>query len=210
VAYLDYAVNGSLPADGSEGPGVTRVANAGGAEPFVHELQLSAPGTYTIAYRAVDEAGNREDVQTRTVTVTAVSPGPGPGGPPAGSAPGPGGEVTAAALRRLPSAKLATFLRRGVTVRTACEAGERGTLRIEVGRKQARTKLRLRRSLTIAVKRFTCGANDSRTLRVKPSRKAKRALRKARGSTLVATVVVQVGAGRDATRDSRKLVLRGR
>jgi len=54
-------------------------------EPFVHELALTAAGTYTIAYRAVDEAGNREAVKTRTVTVRAVSPGPGPG-------PGPGGD----------------------------------------------------------------------------------------------------------------------
>jgi plastocyanin len=216
VAYLDYAIGGPLPADGSEGPGVTRVINSGGAEPFVHDIQISTPGTYTIAYRAVDEAGNREDAQTRTVAVTPVStgpgpgPGPGPGGPPAGSGPGPQDEVTTAALRRLPSLKLERFLRRGVTVRTACEAGERGTLRIEVSRNQARAKLRLRRSLTIAVKRFTCGANDSTTLRVKPSRKAKRALQKARGRTLVAAVVVQVGTGRDAARDREKLVLRRR
>ncbi|HWM08882.1 MAG TPA: plastocyanin/azurin family copper-binding protein, partial [Solirubrobacteraceae bacterium] len=210
VAYLDYAINGSLPADGSQGPGVTRVTNAGGAEPFVQDLQLPAPGSYTIAYRAVDEAGNREEAKARTVTVTAVSPGPGPGpsNPPAG--PGSEDEATDAALRRLPRAALAQFLRKGLTVRTACEAGERGTLSIVVSRKQARQKLRLRRAFTIARKRFTCGADDRRTLRLKPSAKAKRTLRKARGRTLVATVVVQVGSGRDATKDSRTLVIRRR
>ena len=81
VAYIDYAVNSTLPADGSEGAGVTRLANTDGTDPFEREFQFTAPGTYTVEYRAVDRAGNREAAKTQTVTVappSAPDPGPGP------------------------------------------------------------------------------------------------------------------------------------
>ena len=44
VAYIDYAVNSTLPADGSEGAGVTRLANTDGTDPFEREFQFTSPG----------------------------------------------------------------------------------------------------------------------------------------------------------------------
>jgi hypothetical protein len=87
VAYVDYVVNGALPADGGVGPGVTRLTNAGGADPFVSEISLTAPGTYTIQYRAVDGAGNREAVKSETVRLEPVTDPPG--GPQLNPLPGP-------------------------------------------------------------------------------------------------------------------------
>ncbi|MBE2317195.1 ThuA domain-containing protein [Solirubrobacter sp. CPCC 204708] len=75
VAHIDYAVNGELPEDGSAGPGVTRLTNAGTTNPFVGEFRLTTPGTYTVRYRATDREGNREAVKTQTVTVTDTPSG---------------------------------------------------------------------------------------------------------------------------------------
>ena len=44
VAYIDYAVNSTLPADGSEGAGVTRLTNTDGTDPFEREFQFTSPG----------------------------------------------------------------------------------------------------------------------------------------------------------------------
>ena len=89
-------------------------------------------------------------------------------------------------------------------VRTACETGLSGRVRITLGRKAAR-RLGLR-SRTIASARVRCGRNDRATARLKPSRDVARALRRARGS-LRATVTVRVGVGDVASSSSRRLVL---
>ena len=92
VAYLEYAVDGGS---------TTRVDNAAGAEPFVHALELTGPGTHTVRFGAVDGAGNREPAKSVTVTVAAPPPPPvgDPGpvpqpAPPPPPAPAPGGGVT--------------------------------------------------------------------------------------------------------------------
>jgi glucose/arabinose dehydrogenase/plastocyanin len=77
VKYLEFAVGAAE---------LQQAANASGTEPFVHELTLSAPGTHTVRYRAVDEAGNSEAIKTETVTVTTPQPGPDPT---PGATPGP-------------------------------------------------------------------------------------------------------------------------
>ena len=81
VAHIDYAVNGALPADGSAGPGVTRLTNAQSAEPFAGEFQLSMPGTYTHPvprHRPRRQPGGGQDAH-RHRDRRAVGQGPGRG-----------------------------------------------------------------------------------------------------------------------------------
>ena len=130
VAHIDYAINSSLPTDGSAGPGVNRLTNDGGANPFAGEFQLSEPGTYTLEYRAVDGAGNREAVKTQTLAVSAVpqpqDPGPGPGTNPLPGPfpPPPGtGPATAKANLSVKAQKATVTVQRGA---------KRATLRVNV------------------------------------------------------------------------------
>ena len=135
---------------------------------------------------------------------------PGTGQPPTTQPPTPpAGKPTAAKLAKLPVMQLRTFLRRGMRVRTACETGLSGRVRMTVGRKDAR-KLGLspgRRTIVSAPVR--CGSGDRATARLKPERKIVRALRRARGSLRV-MVTVSVGVGDLASSSSRRLVLRRR
>jgi plastocyanin len=124
--------------------------------------------------------------------------------PPAATPAPPAGEATKAKLAKLPAKRMRTFLRRGVRVRTACETGLTGRVRITLGRNAAR-KLRLGRR-TIASARIRCGRDDRATVQLKPSRKVARVLRRARGS-LRAKVTVSVGVGDVASSSSRRLVL---
>ena len=112
---------------------------------------------------------------------------------------------TKARLNALPKTNLATFIKRGLKVTTRCESGQRGTVRIELARREAR-KLGLRKATVLASKRVRCGSNDRVTLRLKASKALKRKLNRARGSVKV-TVRVRMGSGRTATTHSRKLTL---
>jgi plastocyanin len=138
---------------------------------------------------------------------TGQTPTPTPTPTPLPTAPAPAAALTKAKLAKLPTTRLRTFLRRGVRVRSACESGLSGRVRITLGRKAAR-KLRLSRR-TIATASVRCGGNDRLTARLKPSRKAARALRRSQGS-LRATVTVSMGVGDVATSSSRRLVLKRR
>ncbi len=119
--------------------------------------------------------------------------------PPAPDAP------TKARLNALPKTSLATFIKRGLKVTTRCESGQRGTVRIELARREAR-KLGFKKAQVLASKRVRCGANDRVTLRLKASKALKRKLNRARGSVKV-TVKVRMGSGDTATTHSRKLTL---
>jgi plastocyanin len=154
---------------------------------------------------------------------TDPGPGPDPGGPggtgepptptptptptPQPAAPAPPVALTEAKLAKLPSTRLGAFLRRGLRVRSACESGLTGRVRVTIGRTAAR-KLRLG-GRTIATAKVRCGSDDRLTARLKPSRKAVRALRRAKGSVR-ATVTVRMGAGDVATSSSRRIVLKRR
>jgi plastocyanin len=141
-------------------------------------------------------------------------PDPTPGGtgnPPAGNGPGtdplpnPLPTATAAKLGKLPKTKLASFLKKGLKVTSACESGLRGKIGIKLSKREAR-KLGLKKATTLVTKTVTCGANDTVAVRLKPSKKLKKALKKARRS-LTATVKITMGSGSAATSSSRPLVL---
>ena len=93
-------------------------------------------------------------------------------------------------------------------VRTACETGLSGRVRITLDRKDAR-EVGLGRRTTIASAVVRCGRNDRATVRLKPSRKVARALGRARESLRV-KVTVSVGVGDLASSSSRRLVLKRR
>jgi hypothetical protein len=152
-----------------------------------------------------------------SVDVGSPPPGPGPGPKPGGTPPpGPGLQLqlppplppaaTAAALDRLPKARLSSFLKKGLRISSKCESGLRGKVRVQLGRKQAR-RLGLKKATTLASKTVVCGADDRVAVRLKPSKRMKKALRKARGS-VTTTVKITMGSGSAATTSSRKLVLR--
>jgi plastocyanin len=193
VEYVDYAINRSLPSDGSAGPGVNRVTNSGAAEPFVHEVSLAAPGTYTIEYRAVDQAGNREAVKRRTVTVRAASPSPGPGpGPRPGPGPGPGPgdskpNLTAKAAKRTLTAKRGT---KQVTIRLRLRnTGTAATRGMHVCADIA--KKRFRKRLDVAGRK--CRATNVAAGQAKVVTIKVRVKRSARGTTT--PVRIRVGGG---------------
>jgi plastocyanin len=132
------------------------------------------------------------------------TPPPGPGGNPL---PSPNPQTpTAARLDRLPKTTLATFLKRGVRIRSRCESGLTGTVKLLLARKTAR-KLGLRKQTTLVSKRVRCGGNDRVAVTLKVNRRVKRALRKSRRS-LALTVRIQMGSGAAKTTNSRRLVLK--
>ena len=134
-------------------------------------------------------------------------PGPGPGTTPPKPTPvTPNEPATEARLSKLAKMKLGTFLKRGVRIRSRCESGQRGTVKLQLARKQAR-RLGLRRTTTLVSKRVLCGGNDRVTTRLKVNRRIKRALKKTRRS-LSLRVRIQMGSGAARTTDSRRLVLK--
>ena len=191
------------------GPPVSFAFRKAGAWTFVCRLHSS-----------FDSASGEWTGMTGTVDV-GEDPGPGPGPDPG---PRPGGQTpppnpnppltnpsplptaTAAQLSRMPRTSLRTFLRRGLKLTSACEAGLRGKVRVTLGRRAAR-RLGLRKSTTLASKAVRCGAGDRLSVRLKPSAKLTRKLRKERRS-LTATVKITMGAGATATTDSRRLVIK--
>jgi len=195
-----------------------------GGPPVSYTFQDEGAWTFICRLHSSYDAGaDRWGGMVGTVTVGEGGPGPDPDppgppnpSPPPGGQPPPGGgpgpvppapdPPTRARLNRLPKTTLASFLRRGLKVTTRCEAGQRGTVRIALSRREAR-KLGLRRATTLAQRTVRCRSNDRVTLRLSSSRRLERALRRARGSVKV-TVGVRVGSGRDATTHSRKLILR--
>jgi hypothetical protein len=61
-----------------------------------------------------------------------------------------------------PKTTLARFLKRGVRIRSRCESGLRGTVKLQVARKTAR-RLGLRKHTTLVSNRVRCGVNARRT-----------------------------------------------
>jgi plastocyanin len=133
-------------------------------------------------------------------------PPPPPSGPGADPLPNPLPSVTAAKLAKLSTTKLATFLKKGLKISSACESGLRGKVQVQVSKREAR-KLGLKKATTLASKAVTCATNDRVTVTLKASAKLKRKLRKARGSAR-ATVKITMGSGAAATSSSGTLVLK--
>jgi glucose/arabinose dehydrogenase/plastocyanin len=154
VEAIEYAI------DGPPGAGAG-ARNETGAEPFVHAFTVSAPGTHTIAYRAVDKAGNREAVKTVTVTVAPANPGPAPSPSPnpSGGGPGPAGDgepvISAKAVkRRVTAGRRAKRVTLRVRLRNTGSAATSG-MRVcaDVAKKRFRKRLKVagRRCRTTAV-----------------------------------------------------------
>ena len=132
-----------------------------------------------------------------------VPPGPGPSGnPPLPPAP----TATAAKLGKLPKLSLATFMKKGVRLSSACESGQKGRITVSLSKRQAR-KLGLKKATTLASKAIRCGSADKVTVKLTASKKLKKALKKARGSVST-TVKITMGSGRTATSNSKSLVLK--
>lgn len=174
---------------------------------------MPGDGAHTVHFRSRDEAGNLES--TREVALTIAKPGTGGTGDPNPTpqptptptpTPTPEPQATAAKLAKLSTTKLASFLKKGLKVSSACESGLRGTVRLHVSKREAR-KLGLRKATTLASKAVTCAGNDKVTVTLKASAKLKRKLRKARGSAR-ATVKITMGSGSAATSSSGSLVLK--
>jgi hypothetical protein len=189
---------------------VTRVANTGGAEPFVHAFELAAPGAHTIAYRAVDKDGNREDAKTVAVTVVAPPGDPGPGPGPSGDVPGPGPSGGDAAKPNLTAkaSKRRLVVKRGakqVTIRVRLRnTGDAAASRVRVCADLA--KQRFRKRLKVAggkCRATTVGARTTKVvkikIRVKPGARGKTTpvrIRVGGGAVAVSRFTVDVRARR--------------
>ena len=182
VEYIDYAVNSTLPADGSKGAGVTRLTNTDGTDPFVRAFQFTTPGTYTVEYRE----GNREVAKTQSVTVAppeAPNPGPGPNPtplpgpfPPPPTPKTPKANVTATAAKGTVTVqRRASRATLGVRVRNTGTAAS-GEVRVcaDLATKSARQRLSISGAKCRTV---TVAAGKSRTVnvavRIKPGRAAR-------------------------------------
>ena len=172
VAHIDYAVNSTLPADGSAGPGVTRLTNTGGADPFAGEFQLSVPGTYTtrVPRGRPARATGRRSRRRRSPSAPSAAPDPGPG-PGTNPLPGPfppppgTGPATAKANLSVKAQKATVTVQRGAKRatlrRAACATGHRGpgAMRVcaDLATKTARQRLSLSgskcRTVTVAAGR---------------------------------------------------------
>jgi plastocyanin len=108
----------------------------------------------------------------------------------------------------LPLAKTSAgaFAKYGLEVKTQCQTGQRGAVSIELSANEAK-KIGLKKATTLAKKSILCGPKNSAAVTLKPSAKLAKALSKARGA-VTATVKVTMGSGKQATTNSRKLVLR--
>jgi plastocyanin len=189
--------------------------NTVGDDPFTTSLEVTENGAHTVQFRSRDEVGNLES--TGQVAFTIAKAGTGGTGdtqptptptqqPTPTPTPTPTPQATAAKLAKLSTTKLASFLKKGLKISSACESGLRGKVQVQVSKREAR-KLGLKKATTLASKAVTCAADDKVTVTLKASAKLKKKLRKARGSAK-ATVRITMGSGAAATSSSGTLVLK--
>ena len=206
-------VSVNLSASDGAGSGVeaTEYRVDGGAwTGYTGAFSVSGLGAHRVDYRSSDVAGNLENAKEIAFTIGGPPQGGGGGGGGGGDGsdrPAPEPEPFVA-IHELDSKRVSmrALTRAGLRVTATCAGADRGTARLQVSRKAART-LGLRNT-TLAGRSVAC-RNGLIRVTLKPAGRVKRALQRAQG-TVRATLVLRVADGSVASTDRQPLTLKGR
>jgi PKD repeat protein len=175
----------------------------------------TTPGTYTATLTVRDPKGGQA---TASIQVTVTAPLAATVAPaaksPAAAAPAPAPAAKAAPAPEQPAwfgvakpatTTVATFIKRGLSVKVTCTEAMRGTATLKLSRKLAK-QLGLKK-VTLASRPVKCAGAGSKSVTLKPSAAVKRALKKAKGSVKVTLGVSLRTAGKSAKKSTRTITL---